>query len=152
MDSPGPTGMGGLIRNIEANILCSFSGDAGFESINMAELKALCIGLREAHRMHLRCIMVEEDSLCAVRWASGRCYAPWAIVEEVRDLCKDFEISFVHVKRAANGAADSLVKERMGHQNLYTEIQASIGISVLYFFHLVKAALAPILDKSSPSL
>lgn len=86
MDSPGPTGMGGLIRNIEANILCSFSGDAGFESINMAELKALCIGLREAHRMHLRCIMVEEDSLCAVRWASGRCYAPWAIVEEVKGL------------------------------------------------------------------
>lgn len=39
-------------------------------------------------------------------------------MEEVRDFSKDFEISFVHVKRSTIGVGDSLSKEFIGHPNL----------------------------------
>lgn len=44
------------------------------------------------------------------------------VVGEVRDLCKEFKISFVHVKRAANDEADNLAEEGVGCQNLYIQL------------------------------
>lgn len=37
---------------------------------------------------------------------------------KVREQSKDSEISYVHVKRSANGAADPLAKEGVGSQDL----------------------------------
>lgn len=66
MGNPGHTDMGGLIGDYEGDIMLSFSRDAGFGSINIAEFKALCFGLREACRLHLRRIVVEGYSLCSI--------------------------------------------------------------------------------------
>lgn len=110
--------MGDHIRHCEGNVSLSFSGATGFGTTNMAEMEALLhIGIREAHLRHFQHIVVEGDSLCAIRWASRRCSAPWALmdaVEEVRDLSKDVEISFVHVKTSANGTVIFLQRRASG--------------------------------------
>lgn len=49
--NPGRAVVGGVIRNEEGTILLSYSGPAGFCSINKAELLALSIGLNEAFRL-----------------------------------------------------------------------------------------------------
>lgn len=51
--------------------------------------------------MNFRHIPLEGDSDCAVRLNVQMCNASWTyaeVVEEVHDLSKNLEISFVHVK------------------------------------------------------
>lgn len=55
--------------------------------------------------MDLRHIIVEGDSFFAICWASGFSKAPQkytVVVEEVIDLARHLEVSFIHVKMAAN--------------------------------------------------
>lgn len=42
----------------------------GFVLFNNAEMIALPIALREAHRLQIDQLMAEGDSLCVIRWAS----------------------------------------------------------------------------------
>ena len=61
---------------------------------------------------------------CAVKWASGRCSAPWRIadtVEEVLNLAKVLDVPFVHVKKTANSVADVLAKEVVSQQCLWID-------------------------------
>lgn len=58
--------------------------------------------------MDLRHIIVEGDSFFAIRWASGFSKAPQkytVVVEEVIDLARHLEVSFIHVKMTANKLA-----------------------------------------------
>ena len=64
-------GVGGIIHNEEGTILLSFSGPAGFYSVNKAELLALCIGFRQAPRFNPQHLFVEGDSACVIRWHSN---------------------------------------------------------------------------------
>lgn len=92
---PGDARLGGLLRNNRGDVILSFLGHARFGSIKMAEMEALLM-LWEACRADFRCIMVEGDSLCSIRWAFGGCSAPWYladVVDKVKDLSKDIEIS-----------------------------------------------------------
>lgn len=55
----------------------------------------------------------------------GWCFTSWAladVVEEMKDLSKNIEISFMHVKRRANATDDLLAKEGVGHQNLSIQL------------------------------
>lgn len=95
-----------------------FPGTVGECSVKKEEIKALCIGLK-GRRLNFRRIQVEGDSAYTIRWAFGSC-SPWAFVdavEEVHDLSKDVEISFVHVKISENSTADSSAKDRVVHQS-----------------------------------
>lgn len=79
-------------------------------------MDTLCIGLREARQF-----LVEAESFCAIRWASGLCGASWAmadVVEGVMDLAKGLVASFSHAKKSTNSEADHLTKEGVRHQSL----------------------------------
>lgn len=57
---------------------------------------------------------MEGDSLCVIRWATGRCKPPWDladITEEVHVLARRQEASFTHVKCIANSTGDILAGE-----------------------------------------
>lgn len=74
------------------------------------------MGLREARQF-----LVEAESFCAIRWASGLCGASWAmadVVEGVMDMAKGLVASFSHVKKSTNSEADHLTKEGVRHQSL----------------------------------
>ena len=57
--------------------LISFWGPSGFKTLNEVEMIAFRTGLREADKMGFRKFIVEGDSLCAIRWASGSSNPPW---------------------------------------------------------------------------
>lgn len=68
-------------------------------------MEALHIGLREACQLSFRHILVEAVLTCPIRLALGSCSVPWAyadMVEEIHDLSRDLEISFVNVKKSTN--------------------------------------------------
>lgn len=94
-------GLGGVIQNKEGSILISYLGPARFCLINQAELMALNVGLHEVCRQNLHGILVEGDSFCVIQWAtSWAALAPWYladILEEVQDLSKYLEASFLHI-------------------------------------------------------
>lgn len=54
LSHPDMAGLGSLVHNSNGNILFSYSGSAGYYSVNRAESLALLTGLREASRLHLR--------------------------------------------------------------------------------------------------
>lgn len=83
----------------------------GFCYVNKVEMEGTKVGLFEAHHWNLWCILVLGHSLCARRWAYNLCRAPCSIADaakELMDLAKVLEVSFAHIKRIANLAADLL--------------------------------------------
>lgn len=71
-------------------------------TINLKELSSFGMGLQEARRMSFRHVVVERQSLCAIRWALGVCMAPWSfvdVVEEIMGLANDKVIYCIHVRR-----------------------------------------------------
>lgn len=70
--NPGIIGLGGLLMNSRGDAILSFSGGVGFGSVNMAEMRALRIGLLVAHRLNLQRINLEGDLVCAIRWVDGQ--------------------------------------------------------------------------------
>lgn len=91
----------------------------------MVEMEAMYMGFWDTRKLDCHRIVVIGDSLCATRWLSGRCEAPWAlanVVEEVKDISKDCDISFVHVKRSANAKVDILAKEGVEHHDLKIDL------------------------------
>ena len=92
----------------------SFSGPAGFSSVNVAELLAIRTGLREAKRLNLPNLIIEGDSFCGIQGPSGAAKAPWkvaGVVGEILDLVNSIQAAFSHIGWSANLEADSLAEE-----------------------------------------
>lgn len=70
---------------------------------------AVSTGLWEAFQLNLQGIMAEGDSLCAIKWDSGRCKPPWRLADVAEEIW-DHGVLFHHVKRSANSMADMLAK------------------------------------------
>lgn len=77
----GSSVVGGIICNEEGTILLSFSGPAGFNSVNKAKLLALCIGFRQAPQFNPQYLFVEENSACVIWWASNSSNLPWHLAD-----------------------------------------------------------------------
>ncbi|XXG49570.1 hypothetical protein AAC387_Pa02g3723 [Persea americana] len=125
LGNPGRAVVGGVIRNENGLILLSYSGPAGFCSINKAELLALNIGMREASRLNPQWLLVEGDSACVFQWASNPSTVPWYmanIIEEMTHLSGELNISFSHIKCSANAKADNLAKEGVSKPSLIVSL------------------------------
>ena len=120
----GKVGVGGVIRE-EDGIILSYSGPAGFCSINKAELLALNVGLREASRMNPQRLLVTGDSASVLQWALNPSTAPWYLAdlsEEMAQMSTALNISFSHIRRSANAEADRLAKEGVHKPSLIISI------------------------------
>lgn len=64
---------------------------------------------------------MQGDAASVTKQTSGSCLVPRAladVAEEVRDLFRELEISFVHILRSANLVANSPAKEGVGRHSL----------------------------------
>lgn len=73
LGNPSVVGIGGLIHDGSASCILSFSGPVDFFSVNEAELVALRIVFREVIHLNIYNLIMQADSLCAIKWASGSC-------------------------------------------------------------------------------
>ena len=114
---PGPAGCGGILRNERGRILALFSGPLGILESNIAEVMAIKVVLG----MFVRSIwkgkfglVIESDSMTAVRWCTDKESRPWKLWEVFGDIDKLMEdignVSLAHIYREGNDLADSLAK------------------------------------------
>lgn len=55
----------------------------------------------------------------------GRLFHPWRLadwVEEVKDISRQIEASFIHIHREANDLMDGLAREGVFHSSIYFDV------------------------------
>lgn len=119
--NPGPAGIGVVISDISGKVLGEFKKYIGEATNNVAEYKALILGLEESEKilnlkseiLHLE---VKMDSELIVRQMQGiyKIKEPTlkVLAEEVVKIKNNFaSVSFTHIRREYNKHADKLVNE-----------------------------------------
>jgi len=90
----------------------------GIETNNVAEYKALIVGLRLAKRFHPNRLTCHLDSELVVKQLNGeykiRMHTLQPLVEEIRELMQEFPmVLFKHIPREDNHRADALVNRAL---------------------------------------
>ncbi len=112
--NPGPAGIGCVITDEAGAVIKTFGGYIGEGTNNVAEYRALVRGLELAAELGAARVAVRMDSELIVRQLTGvyRIKDPKlkALAAEVGRLASRFDsVSFSHVRREENSAADELV-------------------------------------------
>ena len=87
-----------------------------------SEVLSLNIGLHEALKINPQLLLIEGDSLCAIKWSSQASTSPWylvVIIEEVVEISKNLNFSFHHIKHSANSEVGRLAKEGVSRPSLF---------------------------------
>jgi ribonuclease H / adenosylcobalamin/alpha-ribazole phosphatase len=116
--NPGPAAIGYVIVGADGTLLASHGEPIGVAGANVAEYRALCAGLEEAHRLGLDKVEVRCDARLVVEQVTGRrelanprlreqCDAARATTERIGS------VTFRWVPSAANGHAHALVAEAL---------------------------------------
>lgn len=116
--NPGPGGAGIVVRSPDGQIACSGGAYLGVVTNNVAEYMALIWGMRAARALGARTLEVRADSELVVKQLRGE----YRVKNEgLKPLFIEAQavqralgsVTFVHVPRAANAAADALANEAM---------------------------------------
>ncbi|HEX9343345.1 MAG TPA: reverse transcriptase-like protein [Actinomycetota bacterium] len=119
--NPGPAGYGAVVETPDGRILAKLSQGIGWATNNVAEYKGVIAGLEHARVLGARRVKVRADSLLVVNQQRGiwkvrneDLQPLWA---EVRRLVRGFDrVTFEHVPRERNCAADALANQAMDAQ------------------------------------
>ncbi|MBI2323678.1 MAG: reverse transcriptase-like protein [Chloroflexi bacterium] len=114
--NPGPAGSGALLLDERGNALAELTLSLGRATNNVAEYRALILGLEEARRRGIDAIDVRLDSLLVVRQMQGRwkikhpglrplALRAGALLAEFRDR------TIEHIPREENSRADQLANK-----------------------------------------
>ena len=111
--NPGPAGIGALLKTPRGEVLAADSAYLGQATNNVAEYKALLLGLERALALGVRRIEVRADSELLVKQIKGeyRVKSPklLPLYQAALALLARFEESrLVHVRREQNAEADRL--------------------------------------------
>jgi ribonuclease HI len=111
--NPGPAGIGALLKTPSGEVLSQDSAYLGETTNNVAEYKALLLGLERALELGVRRIEVRADSELLVKQIKGeyRVKSPGLrpLFQAALELLGRFEASrVVHVRREHNAEADRL--------------------------------------------
>lgn len=116
--NPGPAGLGAVLYDPEGNLLAEKKDFLTEATNNLAEYKALQMGLKLALDHKVEELLVHMDSELIVMQVNGayhvknkRLREEYLQVKELRDNFK--KIIFVHVRREKNKEADRLANEAM---------------------------------------
>ena len=120
--NPGPAGIGVVLYNPTGHIVETYKAFIGQATNNVAEYKALLLGLSKAKEMGVREILVRMDSELVVRQMLGiykvKDEGLKPLAEEAKKLLKSFsKFDFTHVRREQNSLADKLVNEAIDEKN-----------------------------------
>lgn len=110
--------VGGVLRSDTGAFVALFSSPIPKMEINSAKIfaivRAIKITMSSVKIKHQQ-IIIESDSLNAVRWCNEECGGPWNLkfpLNFSRNARKsELKISIIHQKRDANMVADSLTKQ-----------------------------------------
>ncbi|MCA9325769.1 reverse transcriptase-like protein [Candidatus Saccharibacteria bacterium] len=119
--NPGPSASGYVVMDKEDNILVDEGLYLGVTTNNQAEYTALKIALEKAAEMHAEEVEVYMDSLLVVNQMKGIFKVKnrdlWPIHDAIKQLLPKFQkVSFGHVPRELNKAADAAVNRALDEQ------------------------------------
>jgi ribonuclease HI len=111
--NPGPAGIGARILDSDGNVIseeCHYIGEA---TNNVAEYRALLMGLERAAELGASSVEVRSDSELVVKQLRGeyrvRSLALRDLFERAKQLATAFQsVDYVHVRRELNRDADRL--------------------------------------------
>ncbi|MBN1571763.1 MAG: ribonuclease HI family protein [Deltaproteobacteria bacterium] len=115
MGNPGPAGAGAVIQNADGKELAAISKNLGTATSNVAEYRALILGLKEVKKLGFASVRIFTDSELMANQVGGI----WRIKDEKLKLlaaeAMDILEKFDHheitaVKRSNNRRADKLAK------------------------------------------
>jgi len=114
--NPGPGGAGAVLMTGDGQVIATAKKFLGRCTNNIAEYRALILGLEEALKHGASAVCVFLDSELLVRQIQGRYRvknpALQPLMAEVRTLLSRFDTWEVdHVPRSGNAAADALANE-----------------------------------------
>jgi ribonuclease HI len=113
--NPGPAGAGVVITDHRNKKIAEISEPLGVTTNNVAEYRALIIGLRKARELGVRRLHARADSELMVKQLSGqyriRDEKLMALSLEAKDIIDSFDsFDIAHVDRGKNRDADRLSK------------------------------------------
>lgn len=114
--NPGPAAGGAVLYDEAGNVLAELGVYLGTATNNQAEYTGIIIGLEKAHELGIDALDVCLDSELAVKQLNGEYRvknpALQKLFVQVWNLKHHFRsISFRHVRRAYNKAADAMVNK-----------------------------------------
>jgi ribonuclease HI len=111
--NPGPAGAGAILKTRTGQVLAEVSGFLGHTTNNVAEYRALLLGLEQALALGVRRLEVRADSELLIRQLRGeyrvRDEKLKPLYEEAKSLLARFQAArLMHVPREQNSDADRL--------------------------------------------
>jgi ribonuclease HI len=112
----GPAGIGVQITDGHGAVLAEIAEGLGETTNNVAEYTAAIEGLRRAHDLGARSVLLRSDSQLLVNQLTGRYRVKSShlrpLHRQVRALASGFDdVEFEHVRRERNTEADRLANE-----------------------------------------
>jgi ribonuclease HI len=114
--NPGPAGIGAILKSGSGEVLYTGSEFLGHTTNNVAEYKAVLLGLQGALARGVRSIEVRADSELLIKQLKGeyRVKSPGLrpLFDEARKLLARFaSVKLTHIRRELNGEADRLANQ-----------------------------------------
>ncbi|XP_057428588.1 uncharacterized protein LOC130722016 [Lotus japonicus] len=138
LDSPGQSGIGGVLRNHDGVAVGYFALKVGEMWAYEAEVLAIYQALLFCQQFNFKTVVIESDSTLAVGWVGNSDRRPWKLYQILSKI--DWLISevnclgVVHVLREANEVADFLAKS--GRDGRVTLWQITLSPSAFWTCNL----------------
>lgn len=113
LGAPGRSGVGGVLKNSNRQVIGIFSKAIGELWAYEAEVKTILQALIFCQQHHLKHILIESDSTLAVGWVSKQANRPWRLIQGnlIDALCVEIDcLGIKHIFRESNSSADYLAK------------------------------------------
>lgn len=119
--NPGPSAAGFVIYGYNDEVLFEGGAYLGVTTNNQAEYQAVKLALQEAKRINARIVRFKLDSQLVVNQLTGIYQIKnrdlWPIHSNIKELISFFDrVTFVHVRREFNQAADAMVNRILDAQ------------------------------------
>ena len=114
--NPGPAGIGAILKSPSGEVLYTGSEFLGHTTNNVAEYKAVLLGLAGALAQGIHRVEVRADSELLIKQLKGeyRVKSPGLrpLFDEARRLISRFtSVKLTHIRRELNGEADRLANQ-----------------------------------------
>jgi len=114
--NPGPAGIGAILKSPSGEVLYTGSEYLGHTTNNVAEYKAVLLGLSGALAHGIQRVEVRADSELLIKQLKGEYRVKNAglrpLFEEARKLLARFKsVKLTHIRRELNGEADRLANQ-----------------------------------------
>jgi len=114
--NPGPAGIGAILKSPSGEVLYTGSEYLGHTTNNVAEYKAVLLGLAGALEQGIQRVEVRADSELLIKQLKGEYRVKSAglkpLFDEARQLLSRFKsVKLTHIRRELNGEADWLANQ-----------------------------------------